>query len=181
MDAEVLRCPDCGNEEHPATAIVCVKCGAFVRPHLWRASGGPVFPCVLNVRTWLEGEPRRVFGPYRRCFALAFTLMDAPRQPVTADGNLHIAIAGVGNRTSVRTDVRVHRSEFAVRRFRHGTVSFAAPSFLYLHPKPVVAVPTDRGCELHLRFEADGGKLYEWSQVTYFFDNPPVAETAGSP
>jgi hypothetical protein len=170
-----MRCLECGNEEHPKTALFCVKCGQPLGPLPYKPVMPPAFPALCDIRCWLEGPKQRkgFFGPYCRAFAVCFTVMPAPRQANAVDGNLHLKIVGILNKAGVEFDVPVRKEDFAVRRFDLMTISFESLSYTYRHSQPVIPVPTDGGCQLDLTLTADGGQVYKASLKTFFIDREP--------
>ena len=169
-----MRCAECGNEEHPKTALFCVKCGQPLGPLPYNIT--PLsFPALHDIRCWLEGAKQRngFFGPYRRAFGLCFTVMPAPKQAIAVDGNLHLKIAGILNKADLELNVPVRKTDFAVRRFDLMTVSFQSLSYIYRHPQPVIPVPTDGGCKLALTLTDQDGKVYTGARETFFIDREP--------
>ena len=163
------------NEEHPTTALFCVKCGSSLGSLSQTAVSGPTFPGIFDVRCWLEGRKKRAgfFGPYRRAFAIAFTVMPAPKQAIVVDANLHLKVSGILNKSDLELDVPVRKEDFSVRRFDLMTVSYQSPTYIYRHSEPAIAVPTDGGCQLDLTLATDGGQIFHASQRTFFRDREP--------
>jgi len=170
-----MKCPECGNEEHPKTAIFCVKCGACIDPSKIKPSEPIKFPCIFDLRCWLEGEKERtsIVGPYRRRFGICFTAMEAPRKPVAVDGTLTMRIKGILNKADLRQEVRIRKEDFAVRRFDLMTVSYASPCYVYRHPRSEIPVPTDGGCKIELSITADTGETFAIARETDFIDKEP--------
>ena len=179
-----LRCPECGNEEHPTTAIFCVKCGYLPKPHVLKQSSGPTFPGLFDLQCWLTGEKRRkrLFGPIRRAFALRFTVMPAPKQAIAVDGVLRLKIKGIFNKADVEREVRVRNDDFAVTRFDLLTISFQSLSYTYRDPEPEIPVPTDGGCKVELTLTTDSGDVYQAERQSFFIDSEPgVGPPPGGP
>jgi hypothetical protein len=170
-----MKCPECGNEESSKGALFCVKCGRPLDPLAMKIAPGPVFPGLFDVRSWLEGKKRRkgFFGPYRRAFAICFTVMPAPKQEIAIDGNLRLALGGILNEADLDLHLPVRKEDFAVRRFDLLTTSFNSLSYIYRHPQPVIPVPAGGGCKLDLKLTAKSGEVYTASQKTFFLDREP--------
>jgi hypothetical protein len=170
-----MRCVGCGNEEHPKTALFCVKCGQPLGPLPYKPVTQPVFPALCDIHCWLEGTRQRngFLGPHCRAFAICFTVMPAPKQAIVVDGNLHLKIVGILNKADLELEVRARKEDFAVRRFDLMTVSFQSLSYTYRHSQSVIPVPTDGGCKLDLALIADRGEVYKGSLVTFFIDREP--------
>jgi hypothetical protein len=174
-----MKCAACGNEEHPATALFCVKCGAVLDPSKVRPPAPPTFPGLFEVRAWLEGEPERkgLFGPYRRRFGLSFVYLDKPKSVLAADGTLSIRIRGVFNKADVAREVRVRKEEFVDKRMNHLTLSVVLTCYIYHHPEPAIPVPTDGGCRMEIMFTPDGCEPVRYiRESTYFTECEPGTE-----
>lgn len=170
-----MKCLECGNEENPAGALFCVKCGRPLDPRAITTAPESVFPGLFDVRSWLEGKERRkgFFGPYRRAFAICFTVMPAPKQAIAIDGDLRLALGGILHEADLDLHLPVRKEDFAVRRFDLMTTSFNTLSYIYRHPQPVIPVPAGGGCRLDLKLTAESGEVYTASQKIFFMDREP--------
>lgn len=170
-----MKCPECGNEENPQDALFCLKCGRPLDPRVMNIAPEPFFPGLFDVRSWLEGKKRRkgFSGPYRRAFAICFTVMPAPKQAMAIDGDLRLALSGIPNQADLGLHLRVRKEDFAVRRFDLLTTSFNTLSYIYRHPQPVIPVPAGSGCKLDLMLTAESGEVYTASQKIFFLDREP--------
>ena len=170
-----MRCVECGNENHPKTALFCVRCGKPLSSAAKIRTTETTFPGLFDLRCWLEVKEQRkgFFGPYCRAFGICFTVMSAPKQAIAVDGKLHLMVAGILNKAHLELDVPVRKEEFAVRRFDLMTTSFESSSYVYRHAQPVIPVPTDGGCKVDLTLIAGSGEVYKGSRKTFFTDHEP--------
>ena len=175
IPSTAMKCLHCGDDESPKGAQFCLKCGRPREAAVMEGAPGPVFPGLFDVRSWLEGKKRRngFFGPYRRPFAICFTVMLAPKQAIAIDGSLRLVLGGIPNQADLDRQLSVRKEDFVIRRFDLLTTSFDSLSYLYRHSEPVIPVPVGGPCKLELTLTARSGEVYTASQNIFFLDREP--------